>query len=45
MEDPAVRNFVETSAEYLDEKVRLKMVREYIQKITEDEKEWMEEIR
>jgi len=45
MEDPAVRNFVETSAEYLDEKVRLKMAREYIQKITEDEKEWMEEIR
>lgn len=45
VEDPSVRKFVKASAEYLDEKVRLKMAREYIQKITEDEKEWMEEIR
>ncbi len=45
VEDPSVRKFVKASAEYLDEKVRLKMTRECMQEITEDEKEWMEEIR
>lgn len=43
LENSSARKFVKTSAEYLDEKVRLKMAREYIQKI--EGQEWMEEIR
>ena len=43
LENPSARKFVKTSAEYLDEKVRLKMAREYMQEMTAQE--WMEEIR
>ena len=43
LENSSARKFVKTSAEYLDEKVRLKMTREYMQEMTAQE--WMEEIR